>query len=149
MPVVSADLDKAIAPWCVLQEVRSSQISAFFWVAFFLQRNLVYIYSTISICPDGPFNSVRGHQDICVSTFLFHFKRTGMWFCVLVLERYFSAIKDGKTSLLLSTFVKKWLPLNIQQGCMSHREKHYYVKGKKEIVSKAYVLHRNMRHFIE
>ncbi len=75
---------------------------------------------------------MRGHQDICVSTFLFDFKRTGLWFCVLVLDRYFSAIKDGKTSLLLSTFVKKLLPLNIQQGCMSHREKHYYVKGKKE-----------------
>jgi len=48
MPLISADLDKAIAPRYILQEVRSSQISVFLeW--HFLQRSLVYIYTTISI----------------------------------------------------------------------------------------------------
>lgn len=110
----------------VISDISVLRVAFFCSVIWFIYTP-PFLYS-----PDGQFNSARGHQDISVSMFLFHFKRPGLRFCVLVLDRYFPAIKDDKTSLYCQHLSRNDSLLNLQQGCMSRREKHYYVKGKKE-----------------
>jgi len=78
-PLISADLDKAIAPRYILQEVRSSQISVFLeW--HFLQRSLVYIYTTISIRSWwSVYQWERASGRLCeYPTFLFQFTQTAV-----------------------------------------------------------------------